>query len=404
MEKLTRSTSSGPKPVVRSGLALSEVEVLKKHIVIIAGEASGDLRAAELVSEIKKADPRFTFSGLGGEKMAKAGVEIYVDLTRMAVVGFAEVLKHFKEIKKIFQDILEKIDEIKPCAVILVDYPGFNLRLAKELKRRGVKVIYYISPQVWAWDEKRIELIKNVVDKMIVFFDFEKTLYKKHQFTVDCVGHPLVDRVKTTIAPEAFLKTLEFSLDKKTIGLLPGSRQKEIEAIFPVMLKTAKYLHEKNPGFQFLVFQAPTIHPDFLNQYLEDCALPLKIMTDKIYDGIHACDFCLVASGAATLETAILQKPMVVIYKTSLLTWALAKILIKIPYIGLVNVVAGKKIVPECIQFTATARNIGAQAIGILSDPQRLVQIKRDLAQVKENLGSPGASLRAAEKIVRYLS
>lgn len=377
---------------------------MNKHIIVVAGEASGDLRAAELMSEIKQIDPGFTFSGLGGNKMARAGAEIYVDLTRMAVVGFTEVLKHFKEIKKIFGDILKKIDEVKPCAVILIDYPGFNLRLAKELKKRGVKVIYYISPQVWAWDEKRIELIKNVVDKMIVFFEFEKTLYKKHRFTVDCVGHPLVDRVKTAATPETFLKILEFSLDKKTIGLLPGSRQKEIEAIFPVMLKTAKYLYEKNPGFQFLVFQAPTIHPDFLNQYLEDYALPLKIVTDKIYDGINACDFCLVASGTATLETAILQKPMVIVYKTSLLTWALAKILIKIPYIGLVNVVAGKTIVPECIQFAATARNIGAQTIGILSDPDRLAEIKRELAKVKETLGSPGASLRAAEKIVRYLS
>lgn len=380
------------------------MEKSKKHVIIIAGEASGDARAAELVAEIRSLSSGFTFSGLGGEKMAKAGVEIYIDLTKMAVVGFAEVIKHFKEIKKTFHFILQKIDEVKPCAVILVDYPGFNLRLAKELKKRGVKVIYYISPQVWAWDEKRINLIKNVVNKMLVFFEFEKTLYKKHGFTVDLIGHPLVDKVKTDVAPDGFLKTLGLSPDKKTIGLLPGSRQKEIEAIFPIMLESAKFLHDKNPEFQFILFQASTIHPDFLNQYLEDYTLPLKIVTEKIYNGINACDFCLVASGTATLETAILKKPMIVIYKTSLLTWALAKLLIKIPYIGLVNVVAGKKIVPECIQFQATPRNIAAQAIGLLSDQEKLDRIKRELTKVKDNLGAPGASVRAAQKIIHYLS
>jgi len=379
------------------------MENQKKRLVIVAGEASGDARAAELVAEIKKRDSTISFSGLGGQKMAEQGVEIYFDLANIAVVGFVEVLKHLKTIKKAFDLILKKIDEQKPDAVILVDYPGFNLRLAKALKTRNIKVIYYVSPQVWAWNEKRIELIKHVVDKMLVFFEFEKTLYATHGYAVDCVGHPLVDQVTVSLTRDALLKKIGFPLNKRTMGLLPGSREKEVQAIFPVMLKAAENLYQKNPNFQFLALKASTIDSAVFKKYTEKFSFPIKIIEENTYDGIHACDFCLVASGTATLETAILKKPMIVVYKTSFLTWALAKCLIKIPNIGLVNVVAGKRIVPECVQFDATAKKIAYQAIGLLSNEEKLNQIVHALDQVKHALGAPGASARAAQKVLEFL-
>jgi len=380
------------------------MENQKKHLIIVAGEASGDDRAAELIAEIKKRDAAISFSGLGGQKMAGQGVTIYFDLTNVAVVGFVEVIKHFTTIKNAFHLILKKIDEQKPAAVILVDYPGFNLRLAKELKKRNVKVIYYVSPQVWAWNAKRIDLIKEVVDKMIVFFKFEETLYARHGYHVDLVGHPLIDHVKVALEKDEFLKKMGLSPCGRTIGLLPGSREKEVQKIFPIMLATAQHLYQKNPEFQFFAFKAPTIDMKIFDQYLKNYSFPIKIVCEKTYDGINACDFCLVASGTATLETAILKKPMIVIYKTSLLTWALAKCLIKIPNIGLVNVVAGKKIVPECVQFDATAENIAYQTIGLLSNDEKMKAAQQALGDVKDALGAPGASARAAQKVLTYIS
>lgn len=370
--------------------------------MIVAGEASGDSRGAELVAQIKKLSPDTTFSGLGGAQMAKTGVELYADLTKIAVVGFTEVLKHLSEIRALFRLILEKAEEVRPSAVILVDYPGFNLRLAAELKKRNIKVIYYISPQVWAWNAKRIELIKRVVDQMIVFFGFEKDLYARHGYTVECIGHPLVDEVKSTRSSQDFLSDIGL-LKTTTIGLLPGSRAKEVQKIFPVMLSAAKRLQALNPSLQFLVMKAATIDDAMLQGYLRGLDLPITIVSERTYEGINACDLCFVASGTATLETALLQKPMVVVYKTSFLTWALAKCLIKIPYIGLVNVVAEKKIVPECIQFGATGTNLAREAIRLLSDEHKMSSMQKDLQHVKESLGTSGASQRAAEAILLHL-
>ncbi|HOD11648.1 MAG TPA: lipid-A-disaccharide synthase [Candidatus Omnitrophota bacterium] len=373
-----------------------------KHLIIVAGEASGDARAAELVAQIRKLEPTATFAGLGGDQMARAGVSLYADLTKIAVVGFTEIIKHLSEIRTLFHLIIKKAEEERPSAVILVDYPGFNLRLATELKKRGIKVIYYISPQVWAWHSQRIDLIKRVVDKMIVFFGFEKDLYAQHGYAVDCVGHPLVDEIKIQKSPHELLAEVGLS-QTTTIGLLPGSRVKEVQKIFPVMLQAARYLYARNPSLQFLVVQAPTIQTDILNDHHEISKLPIKIVKGQNYDSINACDLCFVASGTATLETALLLKPMVVVYKTSFLTWALAKCLIKIPYIGLVNVVAGKKIVPECIQFGATPDRLARHAIRLLSDKTKMAKTHNDLQRIKDSLGSPGASTRAAQIILSCL-
>lgn len=370
------------------------------HFIIVAGEASGDMQATHLVSEIRRLAPHARFSGLGGLKMRENGVEIYADLTRLALIGFLEVAKHYVEIKEIFHLILAKIKETRPDAVILVDYPGFNLRLAKEIKKLNIKVIYYISPQVWAWKANRVKTIKNYTDRLLVFFAFEKRFYAERGITVDFIGHPLLDMVTISDAPATVRRQLGLAEGNITFGILPGSRQKEISSLLPVMLKAARLLHQRFPSSQFVLVKAPTINTSVLIPYLDKLPFPLVVANEKPYDAINSCDFCLVASGTATLETAILNKPLVVIYKTSLVTWFLAKLLIKIPYIGLVNVVAGEKIVPECVQFDATPEKIAQVASDIMADPNQQKIMKQKLAAVKNALGEPGAARRAAEVIL----
>ena len=373
-----------------------------KHIIIVAGEASGDLHAAHLVEAIKSQNSQITFSGLGGPQMEKAGVELYEDLTQISVVGFFEVLKHFNEFKRIFHLILGKIRERKPTAVVLVDYPGFNLCLAREVKKLGVKVIYYISPQVWAWKENRVKLIKKYTDCMLVLFPFEKEFYAKHGVDVTFVGHPLLDTLKIKIPREQLLKSLNLS-ERFTIGLLPGSRQKEVENLLPAMLAAAKILNQEFPAIQFLLIKASTIPIAILQKYIVDLRIPLKIVENATYEGINASDICLVTSGTATFETALLEKPMVVAYKTSFFTWLLARWLIKIPYIAMANVMAGKKIVPECIQFDANGPKIAQELKNIFTDEIRIAEIKSELKKMRESLGEGGASVRAAKEILKMV-
>ncbi|MDE2028127.1 MAG: lipid-A-disaccharide synthase [Candidatus Omnitrophica bacterium] len=397
-----------------------------KHIMIVAGEASGDMRAAGVARALKQLDPALRLSGIGGEHMRRAGVECFCDITELAVIGIAEVVKNFSRIKKVFRQTLKRIDAQPLDAVVLVDYPGFNLRLAKEIKKRGIKVIYYVSPQVWAWREKRIWKIKNLVDRMIVLFPFEKDLYGKYGMAVDYTGHPLVDEINVGHDQTEVLKTLGLSVSKTTIGLMPGSRIKEVERHLPCMLEAAKILFSRNQERQFILLKAGSIPLELINPILRsadmDAAMtlphvpaheakrllgsfeeteqfPLKIYDGPTYDGINAMDACMVASGTATLECALLKKPMVIIYKTSWLTYSIAKAVIKIPYIGLVNVVAGRKIVDELIQEDATPVNIANKLEKAVYD-HHLVDA---LAAVKDALGEPGASLRAAKAVLGSL-
>lgn len=376
------------------------MESKPKHFILVAGEASGDLHGAHLVEAIKSLSPSTTFSGLGGEKMKSSGVELYGDLIQMALVGFWEVLKHYGEIKKIFHLILKKIDSINVDAVILIDYPGFNLRLAKKLKQRNIKVIYYISPQVWAWKKNRVHFIKKHVDQMLVLFPFEVDFYAQFGIDVHCVGHPLIDTIQINTPKERFLPSLSLPAETLTIGILPGSRQKEIEVLLPIMLSAAKILVKTFPEIQFLILKAPTISRSLLEHYLNGSTLTYRIVDEDTYNGINACNLCMVASGTATLEVAILQKPMVIVYKTSLFTWLLAKLFVKIKDIGLVNVVAGKRIVPECVQYQATGKKIAKELTDIFTNELRIAEIKINLKGVKESLGLSGASRRAAEEIL----
>jgi lipid-A-disaccharide synthase len=375
-----------------------------KKILIVAGEASGDLHAANLVESVKKICPQVSFFGLGGPKMKKQGVQLSGDLTKFAVVGFWEVLKNLPKFKKIFRDILEVTEKQKPDLAILVDYPGFNLRLANELYKRKIPVVYYISPQIWAWGQKRIYLIKKIIKMTLVFFNFEEKLYKTHGVPVTFVGNPLLDTVKTSIPRKELLHKTGLDPDKLTICLLPGSREKEVKTLLPVMLKSAKIINGYLSGkVQFLILRSPALKEEIFLKALKSYDLPVKTLMGLTYDGIAASDFALVCSGTATLETAILATPMAIMYKVNFLTWVFIRSMIKIPYIGLVNVVKGRKIVEEFIQFDADPEKICDYVIPLLRDKDKLARLKLELLCIKGLLGQPGANLRAALAVTDLL-
>ncbi|MBF0484202.1 MAG: lipid-A-disaccharide synthase [Candidatus Omnitrophica bacterium] len=386
---------------------LSEInKKTNKHIFIVAGEASGDIHASHLVEAIKHRMPNVSFSGMGGEHLRKAGVHIYEDLTKMAFIGVWEVITHFKEIKTIFDQTLNLIKTQKPDAVILVDYPGFNLRLAKKIKKLGgIKVIYYVSPQVWAWKANRVFFIQKYVDRMMVFFNFEKNFYEKFGVKVDCVGHPLVDMVKPTLHADLVHEKLGLMYDRLTIGLLPGSRYKEIESLLDPMLEAARLLKKEFSWIQLILVKAPTISTEQLENHLKNFDdLNMKISEEGNYNSINACSVCMVASGTATLEVALLVKPMVIIYKTNLLTYLLGKMLIKIPFLGLPNIIAGKSIVPELIQFNATPENIADEMRSMITNEIRIADIKSKLRDVRSKLDHGGAAERAAQIVEETLA
>lgn len=373
--------------------------------MIVAGEASGDQHAADLVNEIKKLTPSVDFWGLGGSCMKRENVLVTADLVSLAVIGFSEVIRQLNAIRSIYIKLLADIDRDKPDIAILVDYPGFNIRLAKELKKRAIPVVYYISPQIWAWGKGRIKTIRETVSLMIVFFPFEETLYRSNGVPVAFAGHPCLDRVKTSLTAKDFRERFSLDQGKRTIALLPGSRLKEVKTLLPIMLKASALISKRSRlPLQFIVLAAPTVSAALIKKLVERFNPAVKIVQDQTYDGIQASDLAMVCSGTATLETAILGTPMLVTYKVNFLTWLYMRLLIKIPFIGLVNVVAGRKIVEEFIQFDATAQKLSSYCCRLLSEPEKLSAIKNDLLAVKKSLGETGAAKRAARAVKELLA
>ncbi|MBI4845357.1 MAG: lipid-A-disaccharide synthase [Candidatus Omnitrophica bacterium] len=380
---------------------------MEKHIIIVAGEPSADMHAASLVLKLKQSCPDLRISGIGSTQMREAGVEILIDLAQYAIIGFIEVLKHYNIFKAAFNRILKEIAAKKPHAVILIDYPGFNLRLAKRIKKDfpEVKIIYYISPQIWAWGKKRIHMIKQVVDKMLVIFEFEQTLYRENNIDAEFVGHPLIEHIHLKKGRKELLEQIGLFEQDLLISLLPGSREIEVKRILPVMLESAKLLYKKMPQAKFIILKASNIKNELIKnlirQYLD---LPLTVIENDTYEYLHISSFAWVCSGTATLETAIINTPMLIVYKTSLLTWLISRLLIKLPFIGLVNIVAQRKIVPEFIQFQAKKKPITEKTIQILQNKQELLKIKGKLLVVKEKLGNKQASKSAAQIILSFIN
>ena len=374
-----------------------------KKILIVAGEPSGDLHAASLVRLLKTLDPSLQFFGMGGNILRDAGADITFDISALALVGLAEVLKNIFTVGRTYKALLRKIDLERPDLAILVDYPGFNLRLAKEIKKRSIPVIYYISPQVWAWGGDRINIIKKYVDKIIVFFKFEEELYKSCGINVEFAGHPLVDTVHASRTKDETLNTYGLSKDKITIALLPGSRSNEITTLLPIMTRAAKIINARMPDTQFVIAKYPDLAISMYEKYVLSSGVDIKIAGGDAYNVVASADFAIVASGTATLETAIIGTPLIIIYKVKLLTYIAYNLVSKLRFLGIVNIIAGKEVAPEFLQYAATPEKISEKVVSLLSDRKKIDQMREELAGVKRSLGSPGASARAAQAVLAFL-
>jgi lipid-A-disaccharide synthase len=366
---------------------------------IISGEASGDLHGSNLIKELKKRDSAADIRCWGGDKMQAAGATLVKHYKELAFMGFLEVIKNLGTILKNISFCKEDILQYNPTALILIDYPGFNLRIAKWAKEQGIPVIYYISPQVWAWKENRVKLIKNCVDKMLVILPFEKEFYKKWNYEVEYVGHPLVEVVDEFLNNEQGTRNNEQG-SKNSIALLPGSRQQEILKKLPIMLEVAKHF----PDHQFVVAKAPGLEESFYAELLKPYS-NVSSVVNKTYELLVRSKAALVTSGTATLETALFAVPEVICYKGSAFSYQIAKRLIKIKFIGLVNLIMDKEVVKELIQDELTVENLKRELNLLLTDVEKQVQLKADYTALKSLLSKGGhASANAAESIYSYLS
>jgi lipid-A-disaccharide synthase len=376
---------------------INAVHKKNKTIMIVAGEASGDMHGANLVREMLKIDPALNFYGIGGNKLRKEGVTLLANASDMAVVGLTEVASKLINILKIMGMMKRSLDERRPDLVILIDYPDFNIPLAKAAKKRGIKVFYYISPQVWAWRKGRIGQIKKTVNKMAVILPFEVDTYGQEGFTVNYVGHPLLDMVKLNYSKEESRKKLGLAENKITIGILPGSRLSEVGNLMTELLRAAEILMQRIPDIQFVLPLADTLEETSITEFISRFNVKVKIISGHTYDVISCADLALVASGTATLETALLGVPMVIVYKISLLSYVIGRLFVHVKKIGLVNIIAGKTIVPELIQGDACGKRIAEEALSILKNGERKQEMIKELEAIRAKLGEPGAAIRAAQ-------
>ncbi|MCK4532791.1 lipid-A-disaccharide synthase [bacterium] len=375
---------------------------MSKKILIIAGDPSGDTHGANLIHSLQQIFPQLEIYVLGGEKMQAEKINFLYNLVDLTVIGFFEVLKKIVDFWKVFNLVKLFLKKEKPDAIVLIDAPGFNLRVANVAKKMGIPVVYYVSPQVWAWGKNRIKKISRLVKKMLVFFSFEERMYKQEKIDVSFVGHPMLDAINPDKNKNQTCSLLGLKEENPIIGIMPGSRKQEIDYLLPEMLKISKAIISRIPQAQFVFPLSENISMDYIKPFKipED---KFQIVRDKDYNVRKIMDLALVASGTATLENACLGVPMIIMYRVSRVSYFLAKRLIKVPFIGLVNIIAGEKIVPEFIQDEIKSEDIAQKALTWLKSPQTLLEIKEKLHIVKEKLGKPGASRKAAEEIRRLL-
>ena len=374
---------------------------------MIAGEASGDLHGAKLIENLKHlAKSPVEIYGVGGDKIRQTGALNFFDLAHFHATGFTDAIQKIPRYQKALSRILKDIRSAKPDLVVLIDNPGFNFRLAEKIHALGIPVVYYIAPQLWAWAKNRVFQMKKWARKVLVVFDFEKALYEKHGIPVAFVGHPLKDlipdvKVKGDRALFESKRALSpFTLSPFTISLLPGSRKGELKMLLSVFLDAAERIQEKFPRASFQLIQAPTMPREIFDRAIAGRPLSVRLVDKNSYDAIGASDLAIVCSGTATLECALLKVPMIISYKTSFLTYVAAKSVIKVPYLGMPNLILGEKKFPELLQVDATPQKIADEAIAILSDRKLRERMKQDLEEVSRRLGEPGASVRAAQEIL----
>jgi len=365
--------------------------------MIVAGEASGDLHGADLARELLLLDGSLKLSGIGGSLMAAAGVDLYYDIRNLAVMGIIEVIKRLKDIRSAMHVLENRFKLNRPDLLILIDYPGFNLELAKRAQKFNIPVLYYISPKIWAWREGRIEKIKKYVDRLAVILPFEKNYYQAHGVNVDFVGNPLLDQVRVSSEKDELKR--KFAIDKSAtvIGMMPGSRKQEITKLLPLFMQTAHLLKEKVENPVFILPLASTLSEDDLAGYFQTGGqLDVRIIKENRYEAMAACDAAMAASGTLTLELAILKVPMVVCYRVLTLTYLLARPFIHVDYVSLVNLIAQREVVPELLQHKATPGNICHKLLPLLLNREAGNTMRQELANVCRQLGEPGGSGRAA--------
>lgn len=364
-------------------------------VAIIAGEASGDQHGANLVSAMQKKQPGISFCGIGGHALRQAGVSIVIDAAELAVVGITEVFTKIPAILKAMGSIKRLLKNLKPNLLILIDFPDFNLHIAAVARKLGIPVLYYISPQIWAWRQGRVKQIKKRVDHMVVILPFEVQFYRKHNVPVTFVGHPLLDTPLPAI--EQALKTGD--PQNPVIGLLPGSRDNEVIRLLPTMLEAADILQQRLEHVRFIISQALTVKRALIDSIIGK--FPKSVDVEVISEGVETvftrCDAIIAASGTVTLQAAMHAMPMVIIYKVSLLSSWLARALVRVPHVGLVNLVAGRRLVPELLQHQATGTNIARTMADMLQNVDRLNLLRQELIALRDMLGQPGSSDRVAE-------
>jgi lipid-A-disaccharide synthase len=373
-------------------------------ILFSAGESSGDQHAANMFLEIKKHQPDIKGFGMGGVKMAQAGIDIRYDSGAIGVIGVVEVIKHYGEIRRALKLMQQLASIERPDLLVCVDYKEFNLKLARFAKQLGIKVLFYVSPQVWAWRPGRVKTYGKAIDMMAVIFPFETAYYDAENVPVRYVGHPSVDKVhpQRSQAEDSAL----FGLDEKkpVVGLLPGSRANEINRMLPVMLAAAEKIRVSMPDSQFILPQADSISDDLLDQYLRLSPLKITVIKNQPYDVIQCCDVVMTTSGTATLEIALLTTPMVITYKLASLTYCLGRLLVHTPFIGLPNIILGKGFIKELIQHEATGENLAKEIERILTDKSYADDMRANLLLVKQQLGQGGGSKNMAQLALEMLA
>ncbi|MBV6420140.1 MAG: Lipid-A-disaccharide synthase [Ignavibacteriaceae bacterium] len=372
-------------------------------LLIITGEVSGDLIGASLIRELKSLQPELIITGIGGDRMKSSGMNLIYHSDQMAILGFVEVIKHLPFIRQVRKKIIETVIQENIRCVVLIDYPGFNLNIAKKLKERGIKIIYYVSPQIWAWAKGRVKKVQRFVDKMLVVFPFEVEFYNNEKVNVEYVGHPLVERISQYkfLSKEDFFAKYNLDEEKKTLLVMPGSREQEVKQIFPETIKATDMLAKK---FDLQVVVAKSKNID--TKIFRDLSVSEKftLIEDHNYELMKYSYFGIIKSGTSTLEAGYFSLPMVVVYKTSSLTYLIGKQLIKLDKIGMVNILLDKMVVPELIQNEANSENIINTTSKIISDEKIYQSIKHKLEFVKEKLGGGGASKKAAKTILEIMN
>jgi lipid-A-disaccharide synthase len=373
----------------------------RKRLLVSCGEPSGDLYAGELVRHLRPHVPGLEVFGLGGDRLEAEGAHLLAHVRDVAVVGLFEVLRHLRRLRGLFRALLAEAERESPALTVLIDYPDFNLRLGGALRARGVKVAYYVSPQVWAWRRGRLSTIRDVVAHMIVIFPFEEALYRDAGVPVTFAGHPLVDLVKPAPDPAAFLRSAGLDPSRPVIAVLPGSRAQEVRHNITPLAGALRLLAQRRPGVQFALAVAPGLDPLLFSRAL--AGLPVVQVTDQTHFLMGAATLGLVASGTATVEAALLQMPMVVVYRLSPITYALGRPLVRVPHYAMANLIAGKEVAKELIQKNFSQIKVADEALRLLDDPAQRDRQRAELRGVREALGGPGASARAAEVVAKLI-